>query len=237
MGLKLERKKQFNGWLSLAYRLKKILPLSQKWKLKLFLDLEWTFARFAHEASFKLYAIEDHPVRKFTKQFLLQNLSANQTVLDLGCKQGELSNMIAEKVKTVIGIDHDGRAIQTAKTKFLRDNLCFVEAEAYQYLSGQNQVFDVLILSHILEHLDEPESFLLSFKQFFKFIFIEVPDFDSSYLNHYRKDFKNSLIYSDNDHVSEFDRIELKELLLECGFIVLKEEYRFGVQRLWCKVN
>jgi hypothetical protein len=91
-----------------------------------------------------------------------------------------------------------------------------------------------LILSHILEHLDNPKDFLLEFKDRFKYIYVEVPDFDRYHLNHYRKDLNMSLIYSDDDHVYEFDRFELNELLAESGLKVLESQYIFGVQRLWC---
>ena len=67
--------------------------------------------------------------------------------------------------------------------------------------------------------------------------YIEVPDFERHYLNQYRLDKNINLIYSDNDHVSEFDRLEIKGLLQSCGITIQKEEYRFGVQKLWCKIK
>lgn len=77
----------------------------------------------------------------------------------------------------------------------------------------------------------------MDFKDRFSFIYIEVPDFDRYYLNHYRKDLKLSLIYSDNDHINEFDRWEMKSLLKECGIAIIESEFIFGIQRFWCKTN
>ena len=77
----------------------------------------------------------------------------------------------------------------------------------------------------------------MEFKDYFKSIYIELPDFDWYYLNHYRLKLNLRLIYSDDDHVSEFDRNELKTLLDECNIKVVKEEYKYGVQKLWCNVN
>ena len=45
-----------------------------------------------------------------------------------------------------------------------------------------------------------------------------------------------TLIYTDNDHVAEFDRDELKEIFSACDLEILKSEYMHGVQRYWCKV-
>ena len=59
----------------------------------------------------------------------------------------------------------------------------------------------------------------------------------SYYLNHYRKDQQLDLIYTDDDHITEFDRDELKALLQECNMKIIKEDYRYGVQKIWCSVS
>lgn len=237
MGIKLDRKKPRNFFVTLIYRIQNLLPISSKAKMKIFLNLEWIFHRLSHEMSFKIYSPDKHPVRKFSMEFLLSNINKNSVVLDLGCNLGVISNFIAEKAKEVVGVDYLSYAIDLAKQNYKRDNLSFYNEEAISYLNKSNKKFDTLILSHILEHLDEPKKFLLDFKSYFDQIYIEVPDFDRYYLNHYRKDMNLDLIYADEDHVSEFDRKELKELVTECGLEVIKEEYRYGVQKLWCRVT
>jgi SAM-dependent methyltransferase len=237
MGIQTSRIKPKNLLLSIIYRLQKILPLSKTAKLKLFLNLEWIFDRLAHEMSFKYYSPLEHPVRNYSKKFILENIYETDTVLDLGCNLGDVSFIIAEKAKEVVGIDHNKYAIEIAIQRHKTANLIFYNREALEFLNENPKHFDVLILSHILEHLDHPKEFLLKFKDFFTRIYIEVPDFDRSYLNHYRKDLNLNLIYSDDDHISEFDRDELHILLNECNIEVFNAEYKFGVQKLWCKVN
>jgi SAM-dependent methyltransferase len=235
MGLKLSRKKPKSFLLTFIYRLQKLIPISSKVKMKLFLDLEWIFDRLAFEHSFSSYTIENHPIRKFSIDFIVNNIEASDCVLDLGCKYGELAALIAQKAKKTVGIDHDKVAIEKAKKNYESENLTFFYADALNYLETSNEKFDLLILSHILEHLDEPKSFLMSLKGYFSKIYIEVPDFDKTYLNQFRLTSSNTLNYSDDDHISEFDREELKELLEQCGLQILKEEYRFGVMKVWCK--
>jgi SAM-dependent methyltransferase len=236
MGVKVERKKPRNFLLSFLYRAQKLIPLSGEKKFRLFLDLEWIFDRLAHEASFKHYSVIDHPFRIYSRKFLLSNINPTDRVLDLGCHFGDISFFVAEKAKEVIGIDHNAASVQTAKARYQRENLTFVHAEAFDYLSKNENKFNVLILSHILEHLHGPEEFLKKFKGFFQNIYIEVPDFDRYQLNHYRKDLGVKLIYSDDDHVSEFDRDEVLEILKASNIEVLRSEWRHGVQRFWCKV-
>jgi len=237
MGIKTLRIKQKKVWISIFYRIQKIIPITNTMKFRLFLNLEWIFDRFAHELSFKIYTPEQHPIRQVSKSFLLKNISNENTVLDLGCNLGDISFIIAEKAKEVIGIDYNSFAIEKAKNIYVKDNLEFINKEALDYLKTNNKKFDILILSHILEHIEEPKDFLLTYKGFFTKIYIEVPDFERYYLNKYRKDLKMDLIYSDNDHVSEFDRNEIQEMLKECNIEIIEEEFKYGVMKFWCKVT
>ena len=205
-------------------------------KLRLYLDLEWIFDRLAMEMSFKHYGPDQHAFRQQARSFLLQHIRSDSTVLDLGCSKGDMSAMLASMAREVVGVDHDAAAIAYARNAHKRSNLTFHNSDALVYLKEDAKRFDVLVLSHILEHLDHPEEFLRTFKDYFTYIYIELPDFDKTYLNHYRKDLGVKLIYTDDDHVSEFDRDELRSILDRAGIHIEVAEYRFGIQRLWCRV-
>ncbi len=237
MGIRIPRKKPRHFLLAMIYRIQKLVPLGSTAKMKLFLDLEWIFDRLAMEASFQYYNVEAHPFRSNAREFLLHRIGPGNVVLDVGCNAGHVTSMIATKAGKVVGVDHDGEAIAAAKKAHSAPNLTFLHMDALAYLESNEINFDVLILSHILEHLDDPERFLVRFKQFFSKIYIELPDFDKTYLNQYRKDLGSTLIYTDDDHVSEFDRYELAVLLAKCGITIKESEYKFGIQRLWCEVE
>lgn len=237
MGVRIPRRKKRVPLLSVLYRLDKWLPFSQRRKLKWYLDLEWIFERLALEASFRHYPAEEHPHRLSMNRFILRHLRSDMKVLDLGCGNGDVANVLAAHVDRVVGVDHDAQAIEQARRRYQRRNLSFIDQDAQDYLRTGELRFDVLVLSHVLEHLDDPGPFLGAFKGFFRWVYIEVPDFDRSFLNHYRKELGNTLIHSDDDHVSEFDREELGELLDRAGIAVVEAEYRHGVQRLWCSTG
>ena len=234
MGIYFRRKKKRNWILSISYKIKKILPLNTSFKFKLFLNLEWIFNRFAHELSNKYYEVADHPFRSYSLKCIMNHISEDHNVLDLGCKYGEISRTIAIKANRVVGIDYDKNAIKVASKQNNPSNLSFLCIDAHEYLQVNNYKFDVLILSHVLEHIDNPINFLQKYAPHFKHIYIEVPDFEASYLNIYRKELGMSLIYTDADHVSEFDRCDLNKIVEKIGFEVVFAEYRFGIQRLWC---
>lgn len=238
MGLNLLREKKRIYLLSFFYRLNKLFFFfSAKKKLKFFLDLEWIFDRLAFEEAQKVYTALEQPSKIFSVNFIKKKVTGNTSVCDIGCEYGDLSYSIACIAKDVTSIDCDKNAIDIAKKIYNRSNLNFVWSDAFSYLNSMDKKFNVLILSHVLEHIEDPESFLNKAKNHFEFIYIEVPDFDKNYLNHYRLHMGNDLIYSDNDHVNEFDRMEIKSLLSKCSLRILDEEYRFGVQKIWCTVS
>lgn len=235
MFLKFARKKNRHFLLSFFYKLDKFFPLSNKRKFKLYLDLEWIFERLAHEKSFQEF--KNHPIRSKAFFFLKSKLHPNFNVLDLGCNTGDLTYLISIQTKMVVGIDFNRELIMKAQQNFARENLQFLHGEAMTYLGENTQRFDVLVLSHILEHLDTPILFLQDFKKFFTFIYIEVPDFERTPLNSYRQELNASLIYSDSDHIWEFDRVGIITIMNEAGLEILDSEYRHGVQKYWCKVT
>ncbi len=233
MSLKFSRQKDRHFLLSILYKLDKLMPFSKEAKLRLYLDLEWIFDRLAHEQSFRVF--RDHPVRLKTFQFLRAHLSHDHRVLDLGCGSGDLSAQMASHVHRVVALDHNPSLIEVAKKNHSQDNLEFQCAEANDYLSSNHDAFDVLVLSHVLEHLDEPEAFLSGYKLFFRYFYLEVPDLERTPLNTYRHQLKVRLQYSDNDHIWEFDRDDMQELIRKCNLKVVASEFRYGVQKYWCE--
>ena len=234
MGLKLSRAKPRHWLLSVLYRVHKLPLLSERQKLKLDLDLAWIFSRLAHETSQHVFPPSQHPLRTHATEFLERHLHPHQVVLDLGCKYGVVTALIAPHVKGVVGIDHDASAIAIARQDNAAGNVEYLVADALDYLSSSQRSFDVLLLSHILEHLDQPEAFLRSFAPFFREVYIELPDFEADFFGHYRSALGCALNYTDADHVSEFDREELLHIITAAGLTVVDSEFRFGLQRFWC---
>jgi hypothetical protein len=231
MKLHFERKKKRNLLLSVFYRLGKFPFVSSEWKMKVFLNLNWIFWRLAIEEAEKMYGFGNDSMRRKNLDFFLNRLNPNFIVMDLGCKYGDIAQIISKHVKLVVGVDQDAKAIEIAKNKNPAPNIDYIVSDAVAYLKNNTHSFDVLILSHIIEHLDNPDTFLKEFIHFFEYIYIEIPDLDESYLNHYRMKMNNVLNYTDNDHIWEFDRNSFKELLENTGLIILDAEFKYGVQK------
>lgn len=236
MGARLDRKKPRSLLTAIIYRLSRLVP-DGRTKFRVFLDLEWIFDRLSQEQASAYYGIDDSPWRKSSMQFLSRHIKPEDTVLDLGCGHGAISHSLSLIARKVVGIDYNDGSIEGAKKRYARDNLQFIHDDALHYLGRCDERFDVLVLTHVLEHLDGPKEFLASYAGHFRHMFIEVPDFDRTFLNHFRQDLRVAQLYSDADHVTEFDRDELNALLSDLGLEVVDAECRYGVLRVWVKCD
>ncbi|MFA5782908.1 MAG: class I SAM-dependent methyltransferase, partial [Bacteroidales bacterium] len=170
-------------------------------------------------------------------EFVKPYLKPDFSICDIGCKYGLISAMLAQQVKKVVAVDSDPNAISIAQKLYHGNNLQFICSEGTEYLKSNSGKFDMIVLSHILEHIDNPVEFLQKNIPCTNLIFIEVPDIEKSFLNQYRLDTGSSLTYSDQDHIFEFDRVYLMNLFGELHLEIANSEYKYGVQRYLLKTN
>lgn len=79
---------------------------------------------------------------------------SRKRVLEIGCGEGELLDMIGQAGAIVTGLDYSLEAITTAKNRFsYLDVLCCSWEE---WPDSRNQKFDVIVMQGVLEHLDDP---------------------------------------------------------------------------------
>ena len=219
MGVRISRRKRRNWLASVLYRLNRALPKD------MMLDAAAIADRLARDNAahdgLNIWGKDD---------FLHKYIGPEDRVLEIGCSSGRVLSTV--KAAHRVGVDSDAAAIARGRRE--HPSVTFIHGEAREFLE-QSGRFDVLILSHVLEHLEEPELFLASLAGHFDRVYIEVPDFDCNTLNQVRLKRGRDLIYTDEDHVAEFDREELEEILAAAGLDVLDREFRFGVMRYWAR--
>lgn len=231
---KFGRKKKFNFTLSTIYRLSKLIP-NKKSKYILFSNLGWIFNRIAREIAGTLIPHNKNYIYQDSIDYIKTELNKKNTVLDLGCASGEITKQISHFVKKIVGIDHNSILIHEAKKNNQNKNIEYIVSDVFDYLKKQKNNFDILILSHILEHLNSPSDFLKKIKNKFKKIYIEIPDNDSDQINHTRNQLKIDIFYNDADHISEFTRNTFENLLQNSKLQIIKKKYKFGVMKYWLK--
>ena len=99
-------------------------------------------------------------------------------VLDIACGEGYGSRLLAQKAKSVTGVDIDDNSIRQANKKYGGENLSFLQGAVEAIPLAGNSV-DVIISFETLEHTTEHEKFLSEAKRVLKaggLLIISTPD-------------------------------------------------------------
>jgi SAM-dependent methyltransferase len=235
------RKKKFNFIKSFFYQLDKVFFAKSLFKIKIYTYLEWIFERlaFEHYGRYRSAHGMPHMTTDVLMPFLQKFLTKEMRIIDLGCGRGEKTVLMANYVSKVVGIDHNNSELKFAISKKKKqgiNNLELYNDDVVGFLEREDGLnFDVLVCSHIIEHLESPFEFLKKFINSFQYIYIEVPDYESTAINKIRIDLKLDLLYKDDDHVLEFNKDSLQAQLSVLEIKVVEQRSIYGVLQLWCE--
>ncbi|RZI48271.1 class I SAM-dependent methyltransferase [Lactococcus kimchii] len=101
----------------------------------------------------------------FFKKFILKNLTltANTRLLDVGCANGRLLEMLNQKTKIFgVGLDISSEMVRVATARF--PEFTFVQGKA-EHLPFAANSFDLLTCSASFHHFPNPEQFLQEAKR------------------------------------------------------------------------
>ena len=79
--------------------------------------------------------------------------------LDIGASAGIISDSLAGRLRSVVGIDIDEEAIRDAQKTYARENLRFETGSALD-LAFPDRSFDVAISTQVYEHVPDPEKMM-----------------------------------------------------------------------------
>ena len=100
-----------------------------------------------------------------------------QTLLDLGCGNGDFLPAAREAGWTVRGIDPDLQAMEVTRQRGLDARVSSLDA-----LASLPERFDAITLSHVLEHLHDPAQTLADIHRLLRpggWLYIDTPNIDS----------------------------------------------------------
>jgi len=168
-----------------------------------------------------------HDIMNYHK-FFVNNVKKEDVVLDLGCGNGFMTQDVAVKAKKVLGIDKSLRNIKSAKSNYQKDNINFVVGDATKY--NFDSKYDRILLSNVLEHIQDRIKFLKSLHQLSEIILLRVPMFDRDWLSVYKKE--NGYEYRlDETHYIEYTLDSLKKELERAKWKIKNYDIQFG--ELW----
>ncbi len=104
------------------------------------------------------------------KQYNEDNNIKNQTILDIGCGGGLLSEPFYKKGFSVVGIDASEESIYQATQHSKIDNLNikYITTTAEELLASDKHQYDIIFAMEIIEHIANPNTFIDTISQLLK---------------------------------------------------------------------
>lgn len=157
------------------------------------------------------------------------SIAKPKKVLEVGCGAGGILSLFLEKGCDVLGLDYDEN-----KLNFAKKNGVNVRKGSIEKLEC-NQKYDLIILSHVLEHIVNPKDFLVKLHQHLNqdgVLYIEVPSLEFVKNGGY---FFELSYYWQFAHTIHFTKKSLQLLLNQAGFNEIKKtDY---IQSCWSKIE
>jgi SAM-dependent methyltransferase len=144
-------------------------------------------------------------------------------VLDFGCGNGVLTYWLWSNGfgKEIIGVDVSQTGVKNAQKAFSREGLAFKTFESLDSIAPHS--FDVVVSSHVFEHINQPEVVLSAIAEKAEWLVLEVPlekciwpDLLARLKGKARKD--NPL-----GHVNFWDKNTFNQFLKKSGLIVIRD--------------
>jgi SAM-dependent methyltransferase len=180
-----------------------------------------------------------HRIIKY-KEWFLDEILKDDVVLDIGCNTGTLVNEASDKAQFVYGIDIDSDHVEQAKKKFNKNNnVKFICADATTIDYSNYMAVDVILLSNVLEHIEDRIGFLKKILNQVNWssepkLLIRVPMIDRDWLVLYKKEL-NVEYRLDRTHFTEYSYSSFKNELNDACIDVSHYKIQWGEIYAVCK--
>lgn len=219
--------------LSLVGKRTQELPPAQA--LKFLFELDAELYIFQSQMSVA-YGNGLHTKHRHTKyhDFFVNRITGNEKVMDIGCGNGALAYDIASKSGAeVVGVDMNEKNIDTAIKHRSHPNIRYHVGDALKF--PMETTFDVVVLSNVLEHLENRPEFLKRTAESLspKRILIRVPVFERDWRVPLKEEL--GLDYRlDSTHFIEYTLETFSSEIAQAGLRISHQEVRWG--EIWAEV-
>jgi len=159
-------------------------------------------------------------------QLFSENVNKTSTILDLGCGYGSfLFFLQSKKYINVTGVDISAQEIFICKRLF--SSYTFVQEDILDFVAHTSQRFDVVYLSHVIEHIKKEDLFVFleGVKRILndQGIFVIVAPNSAAYFN------AAANRYGDLTHEIGFTELSLRQVLTVSGYNKIEAKNFYGV--------
>lgn len=180
-------------------------------------ELAWTGERYVP------FVQGDVGLEHLHRYVFARDLACQKDVLDIACGEGYGSHLLADKARSVIGMDLSEEVVQHASMKYAAPGLEFRQGDCTR-IPLENNSIDMVVSFETIEHHDQHEAMLAEIKRVLRpdgLLVISTPE----------RYFLNELSPQPNEfHVKELSLLEFAELMKlffkNCAF--LSQRVRYG---------
>jgi len=156
-------------------------------------------------------------------------IKTNSKILDIGCGDGTIIEYLSKNnnPEEIIGVDISKRAVDYVKEKgFNAFEIDMLSDEFTRFL--ENKKFDYIIITEVLEHVQEPEKVVAAIKnKFNKSIFISIPN-AGFFIHRLRLLFGRFPVVVIVQHIKEHIRFwTAKDFIYWCNYLGFKVDNTF----------
>jgi len=139
------------------------------------------------------------------------------SVLEIGAGEGSILKRLSEVNfgEELYGLEISSTGVRTIQNKGIQR---LVECKLYDgyRVPYEDNKFDIVILSHVVEHLEHPRQLLYEAARVAKYIFVEVPLEDTVRL-------KQDFVLDSVGHINYYSPKTIRRLLQSCNLRVLQQ--------------
>ena len=175
-----------------------------------------------------------HRLMKY-HDFFVERISPGERVLDVGCGYGAVAYSVASRAgAVVVGIDLRAGNIVKARQLFQHPNLSFLQGDVLRGLPKES--FDVIMLSNILEHIEQRVEFLTIVHERLspQRCLIRVPMFNRDWRVPLREELAMSY-FSDPTHYTEYTQESFEKEIRAAGLTITHLQINWG--EIWAEVR
>lgn len=189
------------------------MAIKYAWKDKRQYDhLEKGLTRYLHRARVNV-------ILQSLEKIKLESRKDRMVVVDLGCGDGVLTKYLAGiDGFQITGIDSDPGRLKKAEELCRGKNITFKQGELRDLTMEESSV-DVILLHHVLEHIDDDMNILERCAKFLKrggYLILGIPNEDSICGRISR--FLHKRLYEKGEHVNFYSEKKITGMLREKGF-------------------
>jgi 2-polyprenyl-3-methyl-5-hydroxy-6-metoxy-1,4-benzoquinol methylase len=180
-----------------------------------------------HTVSFFANHNDAHPKHAIQRyeQYFIDRISPDNIVVDIGCGIGQVSYAIADKAAHVYALDFSHANINIARKKYPHPRVHYIVGNALTYAYPER--CDVIIMSNVLEHIEDRVSLLKQLKTIAPKILIRVPMITRDWITVYKKNI--GVEYRlDDTHYIEYTEKDLNNELHAAGWKTTEQHVAFG---------